>query len=78
MPNERYRAVKWARELLEDLTIPSETPKIASHIRDRARSCLRHFPSELDMDTAAEACPETFSREFRMPNVLPKKTWWFW
>lgn len=76
-PNERYRAVSWARELLEDLTVPSQTPKIPSYIRDRARSVLRHFPHGSEMDEVSETSPDYFSKEVRLPFVPPKKSWWW-
>jgi hypothetical protein len=78
MPDERYRAVTWARQLLEDLTVPSITPKIPSYIRDRARTALRHFPQETHMDAASEASPDVFSKNLRLPSVPQKTGWWWW
>ncbi len=45
-----------------DLCNPEHTPRIPRLIRDTARSMLRHYPSEWDLDRAAEACPEVFQQ----------------
>jgi hypothetical protein len=60
LPDERYRAVKKARDFMRDLLDPKKTPKIPSAIRQRAASCLRHFPWEYDMEKVAEECPDVF------------------
>ena len=60
LPDERYRAVQQAERLLRELCDPRMTPRIPSAIRDRARGCLRHYPSQWDMDRAATAAPEVF------------------
>ena len=57
LPDERYRAVlKTQKFLLEILT----TPRVPKKIKDDARWCLRHYPSEWDMKRAAEYCPDVF------------------
>ena len=63
LPDERYRSIKQARALLEELCNPQLTPRIAAGIRDRARGVLRHYPSELDMQAAAHKVPEIFAAE---------------
>jgi hypothetical protein len=78
MPDERYRAVTWARQLMEDLTVPSVTPKIPADIRARAKTALRHYPQEWEMDEAAEAAPEVFSKTVWIPKLPEKKGWWWW
>lgn len=50
MPFERTYAVNNARKFLLDLLNPKVTPKVPKAIRDKARSILRHYPSEWDMD----------------------------
>jgi len=62
LPDERFRATSRTRDFLLELCTPSATPRVPSHIRDRARVLLKHFPSELDLDMAAEALPDLFSR----------------
>ena len=57
LPDERYRAVvQTQRFLLEILT----TPRVPKAVKDRARMCLRHYPSDWDMKQAAENCPSVF------------------
>jgi hypothetical protein len=57
LPDERYRAVvQTQRFLLQILT----TPRVPKAIKDQARSCLRHYPSDWDMKQAAENCPDVF------------------
>ena len=59
LPDERYRSVKWAEGFLKRLAGGqyARTPKA---VRDEARSILRHYPSDYDMNRAAQAAPEVF------------------
>jgi hypothetical protein len=63
LPDERYRAVLSAEQLLRDLCDPRVTPRVPRVIRGRARSALRHFPSKYDMWSAARSAPEVFQVE---------------
>jgi hypothetical protein len=64
LPDERYRAVvQTQRFLLEILT----TPRVPKTIKDQARSCLRHYPSDWDMKAASELAPHVFQE--RMEDV---------
>lgn len=60
LPDERYRAVRMARQFLLDLMDSNKTPRVPSIIRNQARGILRHYPSDWDMDRASEACPDVF------------------
>ena len=60
MPNERRSAVERTEKFLIDLLNPKVTPRIPSEVRQRAYSCLRHFPREYDMERAAETSPQIF------------------
>ena len=60
LPDERYRAVMAAEELLKDLLDPKKTPRVPSMIRQRARHALRHYPGAWDMRQVSEACPSVF------------------
>ena len=60
LPDERYRAVTQAEQLLKDLCDPSKTPRIPKIIRQRASGCLRHYPNQWDMQRAAAASPVVF------------------
>ncbi len=53
LPYERTNAVNWTREFLYDLLDPKKTPRIPKEIRQRARSLLKHYPTEYDMDRAS-------------------------
>jgi len=60
LPDERYRAVmQTKRFLLEILT----TPRVPKAVKDQARSCLRHYPSDWDMNRAAEGAPDVFQKQ---------------
>jgi hypothetical protein len=59
LPDERYRSVKWAEGFLKRLA-GGEIPRVPKAVRDEARSVLRHYPSDYDMQRAAAAAPEVF------------------
>lgn len=61
-PEERYRAIKQSKKLLEELCDPGKTPRVPSLVRDRARSILKHFPNDLEIDVLADQCPEHLSK----------------
>jgi len=60
LPDERTRAIQYARQFLTDLVHPHKTKKIPLEIRKRARSVLKHFPGELDMEAVARIVPGVF------------------
>lgn len=60
LPDERYRAVVQTRRFLLDLCNREHTPRVPKLIRDTARSMLRHYPSDWDMQCAAEGSPNVF------------------
>jgi hypothetical protein len=60
LPDERYRAVVQTRRFLLDLCNREHTPRVPKIVRDTARSMLRHYPSDWDMQRAAEGAPEVF------------------
>jgi hypothetical protein len=81
MPDERFRATSRTREFLLDLCKPSATPKVPLHVRDRARSLLKHFPTDLDLEVASAAAPDVFATQRRhiplFPTVAkPKRNKW--
>jgi len=61
LPDERYRAVRWAERFL--ISIMQTRSGLSDDMKQEARSILRHFPSEYDMDRAAEASPEIFQKQ---------------
>ena len=60
MPRERKVAVKNTEAFLLALCDPKETPRVPQAIRLRARSLLKHYPSDYDMEEAAELAPSVF------------------
>jgi hypothetical protein len=63
LPDERYRALKMGKKLLEELCDPGKTPRVPGIVRERARGALRHFPSEWELERIAAGCPELLDTE---------------
>jgi len=63
LPDERFRAVKYAQDFLRDLLDPKKTPKVPRIIRQKARDVLKHFPQQFEMEKVAKASPEVFKKE---------------
>ena len=59
LPDERYRAVKYAEQFLQRLA-GGEYPRVPRAVREEARSILRHYPGTWDLNRAALAAPEVF------------------
>jgi hypothetical protein len=62
LPDERYRAIMFAKSLCEDLMFANKTPGVPKAIRERARAVLRHFPDEYYLSMLAEARPDIIER----------------
>jgi len=60
LPDERYRAVKYAREFLRSLLDPKKTPKVPRDIRRQASAVLRHFPADFEMNEVSKKCSDVF------------------
>jgi hypothetical protein len=67
---DRYRAIKQSRKMLEDLCDPGKTPRVPSIVRDRARSILKHFLSDFDLDSLAENSPELLEKKSNTDKLL--------
>ena len=63
LPDERYRALKQGKKLLEELCDPGRTPRVPSLVRDRARGALRHYPSDYELERMAEKGPELLNTQ---------------
>ena len=70
LPDERYRAVKMAKQFLLDLTSPEKTPKVPSFIRSQAKGILRHYPTDWDMERACEGAPDVFQTQMEAVTRL--------
>lgn len=73
LPDERYRAVIQTRRFLLDLCNSQHTPRVPKLIREHARSMLRHFPSDWEMQQAAEASPHIFAERMEPVTRLFKQ-----
>ena len=60
IPVERKHAVKNTEQFLKDLMDPKKTPRVPGEIRNRARGLLKHYPTGLYMEMAAEQAPDVF------------------
>jgi hypothetical protein len=70
LPDERYQALRQSKKLLEELLDPGKTPRVPSTVRDRARSALRHFPGDYELDKIADSCPELLdTRQWSVYNT---------
>lgn len=74
LPDERYRAIKYGKKLLEELCDPGKTPRVPRIVRERALGVLRHFPSDYELDRIADASPElldniSFADRMRMKST---------
>lgn len=62
LPDERYRAIMFAKSLCEDLLDSRKTPRVPKDIRRRALGVLRHFPDEYYLSMLAESRPDIIER----------------
>lgn len=70
LPDERFRSLKQAKKLLEELCDPGKTPRVPGIVRDRARGVLRHFPTEWELEKMADNSPELLDTEaFSVYNI---------
>lgn len=74
LPDERYRSVMWAKRFLESVAYDKTNyPRISKAIRGEAHSILRHFPSEWDLQQAADASPHVFQERMEPVQRLFKQ-----
>ena len=69
LPDERYRAVVQTQKFLLEIL---STPRVPKAIKDQARSCLRHYPSDWDMKHAADGAPDVFQEQMEAVTRLFK------
>jgi len=63
LPDERFRAVMMTKEFLLKLLDPKATPRVPLDIRRQARSVLRHFPHQYEMERVAKKSPDVFKAD---------------
>jgi len=78
LPDERYRAIRQARQFLIDLCDRTVTPKVPRAIRGEAYRLLRHYPSDYDLDRLSEKAPDVIIKEmepvYRMIRQYEEET----
>lgn len=78
LPDERYRAIRQARQFLIDLCDRTVTPKVPRTIRGEAYRLLRHYPSDYDLDRLSEKAPDVIIKEmepvYRMIRQYEEET----
>ena len=70
LPDERYRAVVQTQKFLVEIL---STPRVPKSIKDGAKYCLRHYPSDWDMQQAAEGAPHVFAERMEPVTRLFKQ-----
>ena len=63
LPDERYRAIRYAREFLRDLLDPKKTPKVPRKVRQQAYSVLKHYIWDTDLEELAKKCPKIIAKD---------------
>lgn len=67
---DKYRALKQSKKLLEELCDPGKTPRVPSMVRDRARSILKNYPNDYEIDTIARTNTESLENSSRDEKIL--------
>ena len=57
LPDERYRAVKYAAEFLQRLA-GGDIPRVPKAVRGEAAAILRHYPTHWDLERIERAAPD--------------------
>jgi hypothetical protein len=70
LPDERYRSVIQTQKFLVEIL---NTPRVPKAIKDGARHCLRHYPSEYDMKKTAQTSPDVFAERMEEVSRMFKK-----
>jgi hypothetical protein len=63
LPDERYRAIKMAEQLLQDLCDPKRTPRVPNTVRARAMTALKHYPGSYDLSQLERAAPHVVQQQ---------------
>lgn len=71
LPDERFRALKQGKKLLEELCDPGRTPRVPGIVRSRARNILRHYPNDWEFDEIADHTPELLNKQpYSVYNII--------
>lgn len=55
LPDERYRSLVWAYELLGELQQPGN--RVPKYFKDKARMAMRHYPNAFNLKELELAAP---------------------
>lgn len=58
IPKERSNSLINTRNFLRSLLDPKQTPKVPKEIRREAYYCLKHFPSDFEIELTQKKAPE--------------------
>jgi hypothetical protein len=58
LPFERYHALSQTEQFLKDLMDHKVTPRVPKAVRQRASSCLKHYPQKHYRDVLATRSPD--------------------
>jgi hypothetical protein len=53
LPDERLRALRYARDLMRGLLDPQQTPRVPRDVRRWAARVLKHYPMDYEIDSLA-------------------------
>lgn len=56
IPSERARSIIQTRQFLIDIAY--NTKRIPKEVKELAKSCLRHYPMEYDVQELSSRCPD--------------------
>lgn len=62
LPDERTRAVLYAKEFLRDLLDAKKTPRVPRTVRERARNVLKHYPADYEIQALYKKTPRLFGK----------------
>lgn len=70
VPLERTRALIGAKEFLEAMLDPKQTPRTPRWMRGRAKALLRHYPGLCEIEQIHTTLPENFGP---VPQARPEE-----
>jgi hypothetical protein len=68
MPDERTRALRWAREFLEEIQRTDLWPTVSEDLRRQAQVILRHFPTNAQLNHFHIRVPDLFGPHEERPS----------
>jgi len=72
LPRERFKAIAKTRIFLSAICDPKRTPGIPSEVRNEARNCLKHYPSQFDLEEAVHGL-RLAAQVFALCEPIPRK-----